>query len=133
MERRGSGLKKIVNETSKLPGYSKELKPEFYSTGSSFSVILKNVNYKTDGINGGINDGINEVINEGINERLSGVEIRHIKITDLIKSNPTLTLPELQNKLGISESTLERDIAVLKKQDKIKRMGSRKTGYWELL
>ena len=45
MERRGSGLKKIINETEKLPGYSDEMKPEFYSTGSSFRVVLKNVNY----------------------------------------------------------------------------------------
>jgi len=45
MERRGSGLKKIVNETKKLPGYTDELKPIFRSTSTSFSVILKNVNY----------------------------------------------------------------------------------------
>lgn len=45
MERRGSGLKKIINETEKLPGYIKEQKPEFYSTPSDFRVVLKNVNY----------------------------------------------------------------------------------------
>jgi ATP-dependent DNA helicase RecG len=47
MERRGSGLKKIVNETEKLPGYTDELKPTFHSTSTSFSVVLKNINYKT--------------------------------------------------------------------------------------
>lgn len=45
MERRGSGLKKIINETEKLPGYTKEQKPEFYSTPADFRVVLKNVNY----------------------------------------------------------------------------------------
>ena len=45
MERRGSGLKKILNETAKLPGYSEQLKPEFYSTPTDFRVVLKNVNY----------------------------------------------------------------------------------------
>ena len=45
MERRGSGLKKIISETEKLPGYTDEMRPEFYSTGSSFRVVLKNVNY----------------------------------------------------------------------------------------
>ena len=129
MERRGSGLKKIVNETAKLPGYSKEHTPVFHSTISSFSVVLKNVNFRTEGINGGINDSIND----GINGRMSSIESRHIKIIDLIKSNPTITLPEIQSNLDISESTLERDIATLKKQNKVKRVGSRKTGYWELL
>ncbi|MDO5115952.1 MAG: ATP-binding protein [Synergistaceae bacterium] len=45
MERRGSGLKKILSETAKLPGYTEQLKPEFYSTSFDFRVILKNVNY----------------------------------------------------------------------------------------
>ena len=35
MERRGSGLRDIVAETAKLPGYSEEMKPQFVSTNSS--------------------------------------------------------------------------------------------------
>lgn len=45
MERRGSGLKKIITETEKLPGYTEQLKPEFFSNASDFRVVLKNVNY----------------------------------------------------------------------------------------
>ena len=45
MERRGSGLRKIVSETEKLPGYTVAYKPEFSSTATDFRVILKNVNY----------------------------------------------------------------------------------------
>jgi ATP-dependent DNA helicase RecG len=45
MERRGSGLTKILSETAKLPGYNDRLKPEFFSTPSDFRVVLKNVNY----------------------------------------------------------------------------------------
>ena len=45
MERRGSGLKKILSETEKLPGYTPGLRPEFFSTSSDFRVILKNVNF----------------------------------------------------------------------------------------
>lgn len=48
MERRGSGLRKIVSETEKLPGYTEQLKPEFFSTPSDFRVVLKNVNYYTN-------------------------------------------------------------------------------------
>ena len=50
MERRGSGLRKIVSETEKLPGYEEYLKPEFFSTPSDFRVVLKNVNYIMSGI-----------------------------------------------------------------------------------
>lgn len=45
MERRGSGLRKIINETAKLPGYTEEYRPAFYSTPTSFTVVIKNVNY----------------------------------------------------------------------------------------
>ena len=49
MERRGSGLRKIVSETEKLPGYTEELRPEFHSSATDFRVVLKNVNYNMDG------------------------------------------------------------------------------------
>ena len=49
MERRGSGLRKIVSETKKLPGYTAAYKPEFSSTATDFRVILKNVNYIMSG------------------------------------------------------------------------------------
>ena len=52
MERRGSGLRKIVHETEKLPGYTEMCRPEFYSTPTDFRVVLKNVNYIMDGATG---------------------------------------------------------------------------------
>lgn len=45
MERRGSGLKKILISTADLPGYTDDYKPEFFSTDTDFVVVLKNVNY----------------------------------------------------------------------------------------
>jgi ATP-dependent DNA helicase RecG len=58
MERRGSGLEKIIHETKKLPGYTEKLLPGFYSSVSSFTVVLRNVNYKTKSKPGGKNGGI---------------------------------------------------------------------------
>ncbi|MDR1135548.1 MAG: transcriptional regulator [Clostridiales Family XIII bacterium] len=45
VERRGSGLKKILNETANLYGYTDEFAPTFKSTRTAFHVILKNMNY----------------------------------------------------------------------------------------
>ena len=45
MERRGSGLRKIVSDTEKLPDYTEAYKPEFFSTATDFKVVLKNINY----------------------------------------------------------------------------------------
>ena len=41
MERRGSGLRKIVSETEKLPGYSEAYKPEFFLNGNRFQSYIK--------------------------------------------------------------------------------------------
>lgn len=45
MERRGSGLRKILDSTAQLPGYTDKFKPQFISTDTDFIVVLKNVNY----------------------------------------------------------------------------------------
>ena len=45
MERQGSGIKKIIENHELEVNYSEDLKPEFYSNFSLFSVILKNLNY----------------------------------------------------------------------------------------
>lgn len=55
MERRGSGLRDIIDETAKLLGYLEKLQTKFVSSNSSFKVIINNVNY------------LNELINEPIN------------------------------------------------------------------
>jgi ATP-dependent DNA helicase RecG len=61
MERRGSGLRRIVEETKKLVGFSKEYMPEFESTQSEFRTILKNVNY-ISGQDSGQDDTIKEIL-----------------------------------------------------------------------
>lgn len=45
MEKRGSGLKRICNETKNLSGYRDDLKPIFKSTTSQFMTIIYSVEY----------------------------------------------------------------------------------------
>ena len=45
MERQGSGIKKIIENYKVEVNYNEDLKPEFFSDSSQFSVILKNLNY----------------------------------------------------------------------------------------
>lgn len=67
MERRGSGIWKIMESTSKQPGYDESKKPSFYSTPSAFFVTLKNMNYHaeaTDSASWKTNDTLRETIQE---------------------------------------------------------------------
>jgi len=45
MEKRGSGLKRIYNETKALDGYSDKLKPIFKSTATQFMTIIYSIEY----------------------------------------------------------------------------------------
>ena len=45
MEKRGSGLRRICNETRALYGYSDNLKPIFKSTATQFMTIIYSVDY----------------------------------------------------------------------------------------
>ena len=49
MEKRGSGLKRILNETKALKDYKEELKPVFKSSPSQFMTIIYSVDYKDAG------------------------------------------------------------------------------------
>lgn len=46
MEKRGSGLKRICNETKALNGYREELKPVFKSTASQFMTTIYSMEYE---------------------------------------------------------------------------------------
>ena len=49
MEKRGSGLKRIINETKALEGYKDELKPVFKSTTSQFMTTIFSTQYSENG------------------------------------------------------------------------------------
>ena len=135
MERRGSGLRKIIEAYKAEENYKEELKPEFKSTESSFTTILKNLNYDTqnvtqnDGQSEGQNDGENEGQNDG--KKLKPKDRRN-KIVKLMKENSNITTIELSHILLVSVSTIERDLKILTDEKTIEYIGSAKDGYWKV-
>ena len=116
MERRGSGLKKILAETEKLPGYKTDLEPQFRSVQNSFTVIIRNIH---DTVNGGINETVNETVNEKI-------------IKNLISADLNITVQSLIEKSDLSRATVNRIIKVLKEKEVLERVGSDKNGHWQV-
>ncbi|WP_066403074.1 Fic family protein [Aliarcobacter cryaerophilus] len=54
------------------------------------------------------------------------------KIIEIISENKDITIVELANKLDVADKTIKRDIAKLKEQNRLIRVGSLKSGYWEI-
>ena len=55
------------------------------------------------------------------------------KILWLINDNPEISAKELAYIINRSSRTIERAIAKLKKEGRIKRIGPDKGGYWEVI
>jgi len=58
---------------------------------------------------------------------------REMKIIEFIKLNNKISTIELSKLLNVTKRTILRDIEKLKKQDKLKRIGSEKTGCWKVI
>lgn len=55
------------------------------------------------------------------------------KILSLIKDKPNITIKELQEITGLTSRGVEWNLAKLKQERKIKRIGPDKGGYWEIV
>ncbi|HZX12168.1 MAG TPA: ATP-binding protein [Candidatus Nanoarchaeia archaeon] len=55
------------------------------------------------------------------------------KIIQLIRENPRITTKELAEKTGLTAKGVEWNIKGLKDEKKLRRVGGRKEGYWEIL
>ena len=118
MEKRGSGLTRICNETKALDGYKEELKPVFKSTPTQFQTII----YATaDTQNVGDHDG--DMSETKLTERQQ-------KILNLIKESPTITGKQMSETLLVSQRTIERDLSALQKIGILKHEGKDNDGKW---
>ena len=120
MEKLGSGLTRICNETKALEGYKEELKPAFKSTPAQFQTILY---VAADTQNVGDQDG------DGSETKLT--ERQH-KILNLIKESPTITGKQMSETLSVSQRTIERDLSALQKKGVLKHEGKDNDGVWVL-
>ena len=71
------------------------------------------------------NDPINATVNDTVNDTVK-------TILALIEQNPSITYEEMTEKTGKSRRTISRLITELKEKNIIARVGSDKTGYWEI-
>jgi ATP-dependent DNA helicase RecG len=118
MEKRGSGLTRICNETKALEGYKDELKPVFKSTPTQFQTIIYAA---ADTQNVGDHDG--DMSETKLTERQQ-------KILNLVKESPTITGKQMSETLSVSQRTIERDLSTMQNMGIIKHEGKDNSGVW---
>ena len=117
MEKRGSGLTRICNETKALEGYKDELKPMFKSTPTQFQTIIF---------------ASSDTPNVGDLSEMKLTE-RQRRILNLIKESPTITGKKMSETLSVSQRTIERDLSALQKLGVLKHEGKDNDGVWFLV
>lgn len=123
MERRGSGLRNIIEAYEFEENYKEELKPEFRSTETSFFAVLKNLNY--------VGQSVGQSVGQNVGQKLTAGERRN-KILEIIDQKAKITALELSRIFSVSERTIERDLARLTEAGLVEYVGSSKDGEWKV-
>ena len=55
-----------------------------------------------------------------------------VKILELLKENPGMSIPELAEKTGLTAKGIEWNLAKLKQEGVIARIGPDRGGHWEI-
>jgi ATP-dependent DNA helicase RecG len=76
-----------------------------------------------------VND-VTENVTENVTQNVTENRLEEILIQ--LKNNPTISFDELSEQLHVARMTIYRDIEKLKNKGQIKRIGSDKSGHWEI-
>ena len=63
----------------------------------------------------------------------SGLNATDSKLMEFIRSNPSMTIQELQGKLNLSRDGVRKALGRLKTTGRIRRIGPDKGGHWEIV
>ena len=128
IENYASGVRRIFKD---YIGFDKQ--PEYSISDNGIIVTLYNMNYneaQNEVINDGINDGINiDNVGQNVGQKFNVNDRKNI-ILKIIKETENLDTTDIARKLNVTKRTIERDLAALRKDNKIEYIGSSKNGKW---
>jgi predicted HTH transcriptional regulator len=123
VERLGSGMTRI------LKAYDRsifELTPNFLVVTFPFAKgFNSNDGNTTDSVSDRVKDRVKDRVSDRVNETQRDIML-------MMEKNPKITAKELSDNLKINERNVRNNIRSLKKSGLIGRVGSDKTGYWEI-
>ncbi|MEQ6122364.1 RNA-binding domain-containing protein [Reichenbachiella sp. MALMAid0571] len=118
IEKYGSGYRRVREKISQYP----TMKFDFMENSGGYFVEISYKQQKTESKVIVINDPVNDPVNDRRNGILQKME-----------ENKFITREQLADGSNVSVETIKRDIRRLRDQGKLKRIGSDKTGYWEVV
>lgn len=139
MERRGSGMKKILGDYARFESLKEYHAPEFSSNATEFHVTLWNLNYGTDVVKEVANDTsdatkrfVKGFVKEPPQFTKEFVKAQR-RIYKLISTNPQINITAIAENLGVSTRQVQKYLRRLTELQLISREGGRKNGIWKIL
>ncbi len=132
MERRGSGFKKICQHYSIQANYREELNPKFYSDNYDFVLTLYNLNYN-------LGNGVTDIVPQSSPKfpkvpQSSPILAEQLPIfLNVLRKFPRATIEILAKEYNVSDRMVKKYLKLLKEQGVIRRVGTNRKGYWEII
>ena len=87
--------------------------------------ITVTIPFKKIGVNGF------EIVSNKVSNKVTNKTEK--KILELMRDNPNITIQQIMVKTALSEPGVKKNLKKLKDKKIIKRIGSNKTGYWDVV
>ena len=131
MERKGSGMGKIINPIKTLPYFEEKMLPSFFSDRAQFTVTFPNMILAWQESHPGIEANImeNDDVTQGVTQDVPQGDDLDKWIEYQVAVYPKITTAELAQQSGKSIITFKRRIA---KMPHIVYIGSGYSGHWEV-
>ncbi len=126
IEKWGRGIKLIL---------SKEPDTEFSEVGTKFITTFRRKSY-FEGKKTGLvpRTKLGEKLGERLGEKGAKSSAKSsVKILEAIKENKSISAKEIAKNIGLSLRAVEKQLAKLKQDGILKRIGPAKGGYWEVV
>ena len=141
MERRGSGMKKIIDAYKQYEHLTTYHAPEFNSNSSEFHVTLWNLNYVEEEESEFLKEkkeflkGPNEFLKEKKEFLKDEKEFLKVKrmIYKMVSTNPQITVAKMSVTIGLSDRQVRKYIKKMTDLNLIIREGGRKNGSWKII
>ena len=141
MERRGSGMRKIIDAYKQYEHLTTYHAPEFNSNSSEFHVTLWNLNYVEEEESEYLKEkkeflkGPNEFLKEKKEFLKDEKEFLRVKrmIYKMVSTNPQITVARMSVTIGLSDRQVRKYIKKMTDLNLIIREGGRKNGSWKII
>jgi ATP-dependent DNA helicase RecG len=143
-EKKATGITKILNALkhngSPPPDFETDEERNYFTVTIRRHSIFESLDTLNENADGLVNDLESDLVNDPVND-LDDLVIdpddlenqTQIRILSMLRANNRATYDQLANQVGVSASTIKRNLKKLSEMQLIKRMGSDKAGYWEIL